>query len=178
VNEQIFQFFYGFAHQSNFIDRAIVFLAVYFPWLVAVLAIIFIFYYYGIFYSPDPTRTCIEKWKEIVFPFFAGISAWIVGYVIKFLIHAHRPFEILSNVSPLMAKDGYSFPSGHTVLFSALAFAIFFLNKKAGYVFILFAILIGLARIVSGVHFPVDILGGFLLGFVVSFFFDKFFKKL
>ena len=32
-----------------------------------------------------------------------------------------------------------------------------------------FALLIGLARIIAGVHFPIDILGGFVLGGIVSF---------
>jgi undecaprenyl-diphosphatase len=59
----------------------------------------------------------------------------------------------------------------------ALAFSIFFLHKKAGYYFMFFALLIGLARIMAGVHFPADILGGFVLGFAISFIFDVFFKN-
>ena len=34
--------------------------------------------------------------------------------------------------------------------------------------FIFFAILIGLARIAAGVHFPIDILGGYVLGILVA----------
>jgi len=37
-----------------------------------------------------------------------------------------------------------------------------------------FALLIGLARIVAGVHFPLDILGGFALGIAVAFLVKKY----
>ena len=77
---------------------------------------------------------------------------------------------MFSNIVPLFSESGYAFPSGHATFFMALAFALFFNHKKAGYVFILFALLIGIARIIAGVHFPVDILGGFILGFFIAFF--------
>jgi len=61
----------------------------------------------------------------------------------------------------------------------ALAFAIFLTHKKVGYWFMFFALLIGIARIIVGVHFPIDILGGFILGaliaYLVRFVYDKIF---
>jgi membrane-associated phospholipid phosphatase len=51
----------------------------------------------------------------------------------------------------------------------ALAVSIFFSHKKMGYVFIALAFVIGFARIAGGVHFPVDILGGFILGALVAY---------
>jgi len=38
--------------------------------------------------------------------------------------------------------------------------------------FIFFAIIIGLARIISGIHFPVDILLGYLLGVAIVIIFN------
>ncbi len=37
-------------------------------------------------------------------------------------------------------------------------------------IFIFFAFIIGLARIIAGVHFPIDILGGFLFGGLIAYF--------
>ena len=88
----------------------------------------------------------------------------------KYLIHTPRPFDVFPKVVSLFPETSYAFPSGHATFFMAIAFAIFFNHKKVGYVFILFALLIGVARIVSGVHFPVDILGGYILGFAIAFF--------
>lgn len=66
-------------------------------------------------------------------------------------------------------ESGYAFPSGHSTAFMALATSIFLSHKRVGYLFIVFAVLIGLARIVAGVHFPLDILGGFILGAGVAY---------
>ena len=90
--------------------------------------------------------------------------------ILKHFIHAPRPFVALSNIHSLFSETGYAFPSGHATFFGALAVAIFFLDKKVGLRFMTFALLIGLARIIAGVHFPVDILGGFALGALVAFF--------
>ena len=94
---------------------------------------------------------------------------WILAYFFKFLIHLPRPFDAFSEVHSLIPESGYSFPSGHATFFMALAMSIFFLHKKAGYVFMIFALVIGLARIIAGVHFPADILGGFILGALVAY---------
>jgi undecaprenyl-diphosphatase len=82
---------------------------------------------------------------------------------------------------PLLNKTDFSFPSGHATFFMALGFGIFFSHKKAGYVFIFFALLIGIARIIAGVHFPVDILSGFILGAIIAYLvrviYNKIYKK-
>ena len=157
MNNAIFFFFYNFAHQSKIFDYIIIFFAVYFPYIVAVLAAVFLLFYY-------------KKWKEFFVVFFSATFAWVlVSYVFKFLFHTLRPFDAFPQVHSLISESGYSFPSGHATFFMALAVAIFFYHKKAGYWFIFFALLIGIARIIAGVHFPIDILGGFVLGGIVSY---------
>jgi undecaprenyl-diphosphatase len=110
----------------------------------------------------------MEKKVEILKVFFSGCLAWILAYALKFLFHTLRPFDVISQVHSLIPESGFAFPSGHATFFMALAVSIFFLHKKAGYVFMFFALLIGLARIMAGVHFPIDILVGFVLGGIVS----------
>ncbi len=106
--------------------------------------------------------------------FFSGVVAWILAYILKLLFALPRPFDSLSDVKSLFPEHGYAFPSGHATFFMALAVSIFLLHKKAGYVFMFFALLIGVARVIAGVHFPVDILGGFVLGAVVAVCFNRF----
>ena len=50
------------------------------------------------------------------------------------------------------------------------------INKKVGYFYIMGAILIGLARIASGVHFPIDIIFGYIIGIAVTLIFSLIFK--
>ena len=61
-----------------------------------------------------------------------------------------------------------AFPSSHATVFAALGMAIYLRDKKAGRWFLAGAVVIGLARIVAGVHYPLDILAGFLLGGLVA----------
>lgn len=176
MNNQIFYFFYNFAHQNSFLDKVFIFLAVYFPYLVILGAIVFLLFHHEVLKSQNPLAVLRQKWKEIVLVFFAGIFARIIIEILKYLIHMERPFIKLQNVFSLFPETGYSFPSGHAAFFMALAFAIFFTHKKAGYIFMFFALLIGFARIVGGVHSPIDILGGFIVGFLISYIVYRFFS--
>ena len=62
-----------------------------------------------------------------------------------------------------------SFPSGHAAAAFALAFAVWLHNKKIGVVFIILAVLVGLGRVLSNVHYSFDVFGGALLGVVVAY---------
>jgi len=64
-----------------------------------------------------------------------------------------------------------SFPSGHAIIFGALATSLYFIHKKLGITYLILAIVIGFSRVVAGVHFPVDIAFGLLLGILISIIF-------
>lgn len=57
-----------------------------------------------------------------------------------------------------------SFPSGHTTTIFALAAVIMFFWPKTAWWVLAGAVLVGLSRIMVGVHFPTDVFGGLLLG--------------
>jgi undecaprenyl-diphosphatase len=164
MNDNIFFFFYNLAHHSQIFDKVVIFFALYFPYVVVVLAGLFLLF--------------LHKKKEILLVFFSGVLAYTLAYVLKYLFHTLRPFDAFTQVHSLIVETGHSFPSGHATFFMALAFAIFFYHKKAGYVFMFFALLIGLARITAGVHFPIDILGGFFLGATISYLVAFFVKNV
>src|SRR3989344_640671 len=92
INETMFFFFYNLAHQSSFFDGLIVFFAVYFPYIVTLLALVFLLFHHKVFPSSNPFEEFINKWKEIILVFFSGGLAWIVAKILKTLIHADRPF--------------------------------------------------------------------------------------
>ncbi len=151
-------------------------MADYFPYVVVILAGLFLFR--RLSWNPDLQASGLfKKWKEFILVFFSSALAWILAVILKNLIHLSRPFLALSDVQPLFIKTTFSFPSEHATFFMALAFSIFFLHKKAGYVFMFLALIIGLARITVGVHFPIDILGGFVLGGLIACLFAFFVKK-
>ena len=101
--------------------------------------------------------------------------SWLVTYLLKIGTALPRPFlRFPEEVSELFIYGGTeSFPSGHATLFMALGVMMALYHKHFGYVFIIFAILISLARVVSGIHFPIDILVGWLIGGFISYYIYK-----
>lgn len=181
LNNQIFFTFYNLSHKSVFFDKTIIFVADALPYIVVLTAILFLFFHRDNINSNFPIREFKKRIREVVLVFFSGGLAWFLSYIFKFMIHSYRPSIMLPNVSSLFTGTGYAFPSGHAAFFTALAFALFFSHKKIGYAFMFFTLLIGLARIIAGVHFPIDILGGFILGtsvaYLVKFLYNKLHKK-
>ncbi len=119
------------------------------------------------------------RWKRVRFLIREGIRilvsvgiAWGVSWILKHSIHAARPFLRFPNeVEPLFHHGGYdSFPSGHATLFMALGVMIYLHHRKLGFFFIVLAFLISIARVASGVHYPLDILAGWIIGGGVSLF--------
>jgi len=77
--------------------------------------------------------------------------------------------EVYENINLLIGKGGkYSFPSNHAANSMALAFTTsFFFKSSFKYLFIL-SIIIGFSRIYVGVHYPFDIIFGFIFGYLTS----------
>lgn len=153
----LFLFFHNLAYRSEFLDSMIVFFAVYFPFLVAIGTIIFM-----LTNRIPPLRVLLSS-----------IGAFLLAEIIKNIMRIPRPFEYFESVQGLFTEAGFAFPSQHTMFFAALAGAVFFVNRKAGYVLFACSVLIGIARVAAGVHYPLDVLGGLLLGLVVAFLVNK-----
>ncbi len=66
-------------------------------------------------------------------------------------------------------ESEFSFPSGHTTSAMAAMTGLFFAtNKKVSWTAFIFAVVMGITRIYLCVHFPSDILGGLLIGFIAG----------
>ncbi len=103
-----------------------------------------------------------HRWK--LFLFSVAIESFLVHFL-KFLFHAPRPASLLQNVYLLEPLYHKSFPSGDT----AMAFLLFsFFSEGAKWYLkvplLLYALLIAYGRIYLGVHFPLDVLAGALIG--------------
>ncbi len=170
MNNTIFYFLHSFAFQYQWLDSLIWFFAVPFICIVLVLVAVFLLIHYKVFSGENNLVSLWNKGKNIKWIFLSALFAYGVSYILKILIHTDRPFIIFADVHSLFAETGYSFPSSHSAIIAGLAFAVYFRNKQLGYVCFVAALLIGLARIAAGVHFPIDIVGGYALGFIVAFF--------
>ncbi len=93
------------------------------------------------------------------------------AFLLKILVHRARP-----SFFPLVSEDSFSFPSGHATLSIAFFGLIAYLATGAVktrtariniffiWLFLVFGI--GLSRLYLGVHYPTDILAGYLTGFL------------
>ncbi|RME67988.1 MAG: phosphatase PAP2 family protein [Nitrospirae bacterium] len=86
-------------------------------------------------------------------------------YLFKKLLNQPRPGAVLDDVHLLVNLKQGSFPSGDTALAAVLA--VVFSWRSPNWVracLALYVILIGYGRMYLGVHFPLDVLVGVLLG--------------
>lgn len=180
MNDQIFFFFYSFAHQSAFFDWVVIFLGYIFPILILLGVCIYVFVEADVFKKEDAFsirfKRLVRKFAIICGP---AILAYLIGTVLKEIIHLDRSFVQNNEIKPLFSPtQKYSFPSSHATTFSALALSVYFYNKKIGIFLLVSALVIGIMRIVAGVHFPLDILGGFILGGLISYLVAYFVKSV
>jgi membrane-associated phospholipid phosphatase len=105
--------------------------------------------------------------------FVTMMSGWAIGGVSKLLVHRVRPVVD----DPLSHSPGYSFPSGHAlnvaVAGSAMVVLLWPLLRRTGRwvavtVVVVSGLAVGLDRIFLGVHFPSDVIAGWLLGLGVT----------
>lgn len=92
----------------------------------------------------------------------------ILNTCLKYIFRRERPRDIM-----MVIENGFSFPSGHTMLATIFYGFIIYLiyksdkSRKFKYVSIillsLLILLIGISRIYLGVHYTTDVLGGYLI---------------
>ena len=103
----------------------------------------------------------------------ALIARFGVVELIRLLHPRPRPF-IQGDIHLLINRvNQLSFPSAHAAFVFGLAVVVYLHNKKMGILFLISAFLISLSRIYVGVHWPMDVLSGALVGVLSAIIINK-----
>lgn len=99
---------------------------------------------------------------------FCVILAWpILASLIGHLVNRPRPFNVSGVHELVFHRPDYSFPSDHAAALFAVSLSFYLSGyKKLSYFVFLSAIIISFFRIATGIHWPTDIFGGLIVGFV------------
>ncbi|RMI36114.1 phosphatase PAP2 family protein, partial [Streptomyces triticirhizae] len=99
----------------------------------------------------------------------AAVLTWLANVPIRAFVARPRPHENHPDLIVLVSgKDGYSFVSDHAGIAMAIAVALFLVHRTLGLVAFALALAQGVARVVMGVHYPTDVVGGYALGMAVA----------
>ena len=108
------------------------------------------------------------------------VALLLVNVLIKPGVGRLRPYEALQDTpfwetyqthwenAGSHLEDDLSFPSGHTSLnfsvFTALAAVLIKEKKKWAWLLLIIPFIVGITRIIRGVHYPSDVVGGMIIG--------------
>lgn len=169
ADRQLFEWINGLAGESQALDNVMTLLVsdFFLPVLIALAA--FSRWFVG--------RTAQERLANQWGFLYATIGAGMANLIIQIFnqsFHRPRPFITLEDVTVLFYRPtDPSFPSNAAAFGFAMAAGVWLTNRRWGAIIGVGALLFAFARIYAGMHFPLDVISGALLGILTTWFFAR-----
>ena len=98
---------------------------------------------------------------------FVPASGFVILSFLRKKINAPRPYEEWG-IKPLLDRDspGQSMPSRHVFSATIISMACLHASLSVGVILLVFSALLGLVRVLGGVHYPKDVVVGYICGLV------------
>ncbi|WP_103504486.1 MULTISPECIES: phosphatase PAP2 family protein [Streptomyces] len=114
---------------------------------------------------PDaPQAVAMVAWAPL-----AAAVAYGFNQPISALVARPRPFLDHADVIPMIeGKGGWSFVSDHSSAAMAIAVGLLLVHRKLGLVAVALALFQAMLRLMLGVHYPTDVVGGIALATAVT----------
>ena len=113
--------------------------------------------------------TCLQQGlgKQVGIYLFIPASSFVILSLLRKKINAPRPYEEW-DIKPLLDRDspGQSMPSRHVFSATIISMACLHASLSAGVILLVLSALLGLVRVLGGVHFPKDVVVGYICGLV------------
>ena len=165
INQKLFLFINGFAHQNTFLDILMISAAKIMPYIF--IGLLFYLWF-------------TNKKNEALYAGYAATLGIVVSEIISLFYFHPRPFMENMGITLFKHKADSSFPSDHTTFTVSIAFMLlsFKSTRKIAVIFSILALWCGVARVYSGVHYPFDILGSIVVSIMVVIFINLIRDKL
>lgn len=120
---------------------------------------------------------CIDKKKGFVIT-LSILTALMTTQIVKSIVRYPRPFQAYPELiqgDRISTATGYSFPSGHSTLSSSFYPALYlaFRTKALLVIAIVLTIMVPVSRLYLGVHWPMDVICGTIIGLSSSILFAR-----
>ena len=105
--------------------------------------------------------------KQVGIYLFIPASSFVILSFLRKKINALRPYEVWEIV-PLLDRDspGQSMPSRHVFSATIISMACLHASLTMGMICLTLSAFLGLVRVLGGVHFPKDVVVGYICGLV------------
>ena len=105
--------------------------------------------------------------KQVWMYVFIPASGFVILSLLRKKLNAPRPYEVWEIV-PLLDRDspGQSMPSRHVFSATIISMACLHASLSVGVILLVLSALLGLVRVLGGVHYPKDVVVGYICGLV------------
>ena len=105
--------------------------------------------------------------KQVLIYVFIPASGFVILSFLRKKINAPRPYEKWT-IKPLLDRDspGQSMPSRHVFSATIISMACLHASLSVGAILLVLSALLGLVRVLGGVHYPKDVVVGYICGLV------------
>ena len=105
--------------------------------------------------------------KQVLMYVFVPASGFVILSLFRKKINAPRPYEEW-DIKPLLDRDspGQSMPSRHVFSATIISMACLHASLSVGVILLVLSALLGLVRVLGGVHYPKDVVVGYICGLV------------
>ncbi|AAK80489.1 undecaprenyl-diphosphatase [Clostridium acetobutylicum] len=164
MNMELFRIINNLASKNEVFDKVMIFFSKDVPYLyTAILAVVFVL---GIVKNKGNYR------KSVFSSFVITVINLIFSFAIGKLYYEDRPF-VHNKVNLLVqhSKDA-SFPSDHATGTMSIALGLRNYNKLISRILILISLIVGFSRVYVGNHYPMDVLGAYIMVFVTNYIYN------
>jgi membrane-associated phospholipid phosphatase len=127
---------------------------------------------FAVFGGKEGRQTAVEGMIAI------GVTSFLANVVFKHLTRRKRPTDPVPEARRLVQPTSSSFPSGHTASAAAFAGIVSRAYPRLWVPINALAGAVGFSRVYTGVHYPGDVLGGWILGKAVALVMSYSFRRL